>query len=152
MYCSVSREKKWICTNGMMTMQLVRSKNGVMFEIRKHWGLNFTNMLNLVALALFVPGAIFLNITPADAAQEAQEPYLQFGVTGAVCMASSWFFFAMRILHFYSINKQLGPCVLMIGKMVRFSLLSTRDPDSGCILLEFVLRTVLCLAVLSGYG
>ena len=125
---------------------MVRSKNGILFEMRMHWGQNFTNVLNLVALLLFVPGVVFLNIIPDDASQQTQDPYLEFHVTGAVCMACSWFFFAMRVLHFYAINRYLGHWVLMVSKLVRTrASQSQSEPLLPACLVPSSLRACLCL-------
>lgn len=60
--------------------------------------------------------------------EEQPAPYSTFHWVGRGLMVSSLILFFLRIFHFYELSEQLGPKVLMVGKMVRtYARLPTRQ-------------------------
>ncbi|XP_025081227.1 transient receptor potential cation channel subfamily M member 2-like isoform X2 [Pomacea canaliculata] len=66
------------------------------------------NLLDVITISLFVVGMV-LRFIPDNACFEASRVFLSINLIS--------FFF--RILHIFSVNKELGPKLVMIGRMVR---------------------------------
>lgn len=69
------------------------------------------NLLDVITISLFVVGMV-LRFIPDNACFEASRVFLSINLIS--------FFF--RILHIFSVNKELGPKLVMIGRMVRNTL------------------------------
>ena len=76
-----------------------------------HMNRNFWNPIRLLAIVLFVPGIVLGNVTSGTMEGDTQAPYVQLFVIGRVCIALSYIAFFLHFLHFYAINKELGPKV-----------------------------------------
>ena len=71
----------------------------------KSWASSYWNICDLVAIVLFFTGlGLRLNSSTR--------------VTGHVCYAIDIMIWIIRLLDIFSVNKYLGPYVVMIGKMV----------------------------------
>ena len=72
------------------------------------------NYLQWIAIILFPIGLALGNV---DA------NWTRNGANGRIIFDVSFFLFFLRILHLYKLNRELGPKVLMVGKMVSYFVL-----------------------------
>ena len=66
------------------------------------------NRLDVITILLFLMGMVFRFVDDAD-----------FLVAARVVLSCNYLLFFLRVLHIFSINRQLGPKVVMINRMVR---------------------------------
>ena len=89
----------------------------------KHYEKDFWNPIEAVSLGLLVIGIVLGNLreiaTSERIHQHESETLEGEHTAGRVCFALAITFCFFRLLYFYSVNKRLGPRVLMVQYMVR---------------------------------
>ena len=86
-------------------MQIIQSKVQGKRNKLKKWARNYWNLVDALAIVLFFVGFGF-RINPSTR------------LAGHVIYAIDIMLWIIRILELFSVNKHLGPYVVMIGKMV----------------------------------
>ena len=101
--CNVHRPHHWLC----YIFQLATNEaSGIG---RKIWDYitDFWNFLDIFTILLFIAGVV-LQVSNCDDCFEASR----------VVLAINLMTFFFRILHIFSVHKELGPKLVMIGRMV----------------------------------
>ena len=80
----------------------------------KNYSLDMWNFLDMLTLVTYVPGLIlrFIPLTVCGACFYASR----------IVFAFNYMMFFFRVLHMFAIHQELGPKLVMIGRMVRFFL------------------------------
>ncbi|XP_056428512.1 transient receptor potential cation channel subfamily M member 1 [Hyla sarda] len=104
--------QEWIVISYILTLglekvrEILMSEPGKLSQKIKVWLQEYWNITDLVAISVFIIGAILRLQT---------QPYMGYG---RVIYCVDIIFWYIRVLDIFGVNKYLGPYVMMIGKMM----------------------------------
>ena len=102
-------------------MQILSREGNLYVRFMKHYEKDFWNPIEAVSLGLLIIGIVMGNlqeIASSERIHVSGNETVGVHTAGRVCFALSITFCFFRLLYFYSVNKRLGPRVLMVQYMV----------------------------------
>ena len=106
-----------------------------LYESVRQYLRSIWNLLDMICLTLVIVGLPLFNMNEIFESVWLYE-------TGRVCMIFSLLVYIIRLLNFFTVHKEIGPKLLMLGRMVHTTLFLDLLIFRLCQLLNLVTKTI----------
>ena len=113
-----------------------------LYESVRQYLRSIWNLLDMICLILVIVGLPLFNMNEIFKSAWLYE-------TGRVCMIFSLLVYIIRLLNIFTVHKEIGPKLLMLGRMVHTTLFLDLLIFRLCRLLNLVRKTIYILSSLS---